>query len=68
MRHMERMHIPLIPSGMEWVFLAVVIAVLFLDVKKLPEPTRSFGGAKGKYDRAKIEPQRELGGLKRSGN
>lgn len=60
-RHMERTHIPVIPSGMEWVFLAVVIAVLFFGVKKLLEPARSFG-------RTKIESQRELDGLKRSGS
>lgn len=58
---MERTHIPVIPSGMEWVFLAVVIAVLFFGVKKLLEPARSFG-------RTKIESQRELDGLKRSGS
>lgn len=65
---MKRTHIPLIQSGMEWVFLAVVIAVLFFGVKKLPEPARSFGRAKGEYDRTKMESQRELDGLKSSGN
>ena len=55
----------LIPSGMEWVFLAVIVAVLFFGVKKVPELARSFGKAKGEYDKARIESQKELGRIKR---
>ena len=56
---------PMIPSGMEWIFLAVVVGILFFGVKKVPELARSFGRARGEYDRARIESQRELEKLKR---
>ena len=55
----------LIPSGMEWVFLAVIVAVLFFGVKKVPELARSFGKARGEYDKARIESQKEVDRLKR---
>lgn len=54
----------LIPSGMEWVFLAVIVAVLFFGVKKVPELARSFGKARGEFDKARIESQKEVDRLK----
>lgn len=54
----------LIPSGMEWVFLAVIVAILFFGVKKVPELARSFGKARGEFDKARMESQKEVDRLK----
>jgi sec-independent protein translocase protein TatA len=49
-----------IPAGFEWVLIIIVIVVLFLGVKKIPEIARSFGRAKTEYEKSKIEAKREL--------
>lgn len=50
----------LIPGGTEWIWIIVVIAVLIFGAKKIPELARTFGKAKGEYEKAKIESDKEL--------
>ena len=49
-----------LPGGMEWIFIIVVIAVLIFGAKKIPELARTFGKAKGEYEKGKIEAAKEL--------
>ena len=49
-----------LPGGMEWIFIIVVIAVLIFGAKKIPELARTFGKAKGEYEKGKIEADKEL--------
>lgn len=55
----------IIPAGMEWVFLVAAVVVVFFGVKKVPELARSFGKAKGEYEKARIEGQQEIDKIKR---
>lgn len=55
----------LLPSGMEWVFLVVAVAIVFFGVKKVPELARSLGKARGEFEKARIESQRDLDRIKR---
>ncbi|HLA22873.1 MAG TPA: twin-arginine translocase TatA/TatE family subunit [Nitrosopumilaceae archaeon] len=45
---------------MEWIFIIIVIAVLIFGAKKIPELARTFGKAKGEYEKGKIEADKEL--------
>lgn len=56
-----------IPSGMEWIFIIIIIVVIFFGVKKIPELARTFGKAGAEYEKAKIEAKRELQQLKTQG-
>jgi len=49
-----------LPGGMEWIFIIIVIAVLIFGAKKIPELARTFGKAKGEYEKGKIEADKEL--------
>lgn len=49
-----------LPVGMEWIFIIIVIAVLIFGAKKIPELARTFGKAKGEYEKGKIEADKEL--------
>ena len=49
-----------IVNGAEIIIIVVVIAVLFLGAKKIPELARSFGRASTEYQKAKVEAKREL--------
>jgi sec-independent protein translocase protein TatA len=44
----------------------VVIAALFLGVKKIPELARSFGKASTEFEKARIEARREIRQLKQN--
>lgn len=55
----------IIPAGMEWVFLVVAVVVVFFGVKKVPELARSFGKAKGEFEKARVEGQQEIDKIKR---
>lgn len=55
----------IIPAGMEWVILVAAVVVVFFGVKKVPELARSFGKAKGEYEKARIEGQQEIDKIKR---
>ena len=49
-----------LPGGMEWIFIIIVIAVLIFGAKKIPDLARTFGKAKGEYEKGKIEADKEL--------
>ena len=49
-----------LPGGMEWIFIIIVIAVLIFGAKKIPELARTFGKAKGEYEKGKIQADKEL--------
>ncbi len=49
-----------LPGGMEWIFIIIIIAVLIFGAKKIPELARTFGKAKGEYEKGKIEADKEL--------
>jgi len=44
----------------EIVILVVVIGVLIFGVKKIPELAKTFGKAKGEFEKGKIEADKEL--------
>lgn len=50
----------MIGSITDWVILIVVVVVLFAGASKIPELARAFGRAKGEYEKARMEVQREL--------
>lgn len=54
----------MMPAGLEWVFLAIAVVVVFFGVKKIPALARSFGKASGEYQKARIEAQKELDRIK----
>lgn len=53
-----------IPSGMEWIFIIIIVVVVFFGVKKIPELARTFGKAGAEYEKARMEAKRELQQLK----
>jgi sec-independent protein translocase protein TatA len=50
--------------GIEWIIIIVVIVMLFVGVKKIPQLARSFGKASSEFQKSKIEANRELEQLK----
>jgi sec-independent protein translocase protein TatA len=50
--------------GIEWIIIIVVIVMLFVGVKKVPQLARSFGKASAEFQKSKIEANRELEQLK----
>ena len=44
----------------EIVIILIVIGVLIFGAKKIPELARTFGKAKGEFEKAKIESDKEL--------
>ncbi len=42
------------------IIIVVVIAVLVFGAKKIPELARTFGKAKGEYEKGRIEADKEL--------
>ena len=49
-------------AGQEWIFVVVVAVILLFGAKKIPELAKTFGKAKGEYEKGKIEADRELSG------
>ena len=47
-------------AGAEWIWIVVIIAVLLLGAKKIPELAKTFGKAKGEYEKGRIEGDKEL--------
>ena len=47
-------------QGPEIIILVVVIGVLIFGVKKIPELAKTFGKAKGEFEKVKIEADKEL--------
>jgi len=48
----------------EIIVLVVVIGVLIFGVKKIPELAKTFGKAKGEFEKGKIEGDKELSDFK----
>ncbi len=42
------------------IIAVVIIGVLIFGAKKIPELARTFGKAKGEFDKGKIEAEKEL--------
>ena len=47
-------------AGQEWIWIIVVIAVLLFGAKKIPKLAKTFGKAKGEYEKGRIEGDKEL--------
>ena len=47
-------------AGQEWIILVVVVVVLIFGARKIPELARTFGKAKGEFEKGKIEGEKEL--------
>ena len=47
-------------AGQEWIFIIIIAAVLIFGAKKIPELAKTFGKAKGEYEKGKIEGDNEL--------
>ncbi len=46
--------------GPELIILVIVIVVLLVGVKKIPQLAKTFGKAKGEFEKGKIEADKEL--------
>ena len=46
--------------GQEWIIIIVLAAVLIFGAKKIPELAKTFGKAKGEFEKGKIEGDNEL--------
>jgi sec-independent protein translocase protein TatA len=46
--------------GPEIIILIVVVGVLIFGVKKIPQLAKTFGKAKGEFEKGKIEADKEL--------
>ena len=44
----------------EIIIILVVIGIIIFGAKKIPELARTFGKAKGEFEKAKIESDKEL--------
>lgn len=44
----------------EIIIILIVIGVIIFGAKKIPELARTFGKAKGEFEKAKIESDKEL--------
>jgi len=44
----------------EIIVIAVIAAILIFGVKKIPELARTFGKAKGEFEKGKLEAEKEL--------
>ncbi|MBI1662776.1 MAG: twin-arginine translocase TatA/TatE family subunit [Nitrosopumilus sp.] len=47
-------------AGQEWIFIIVIAVVLIFGAKKIPELAKTFGKAKGEFEKGKIEGEKEL--------
>ena len=47
-------------QGQEWIFVIIVVVVLIFGAKKIPELAKTFGKAKGEFEKGKIEAEKEL--------
>jgi len=48
-------------GGSEWLWIALVAAILLFGSKKLPEVARSLGKAMGEFQKGRMEIEREMG-------
>ena len=47
-------------AGQEWIFIIIIAVVLIFGAKKIPELAKTFGKAKGEYEKGKLEGEKEL--------
>ena len=47
-------------AGQEWIFIIIIAAVFIFGAKKIPELAKTFGKAKGEFEKGKIEGEKEL--------
>jgi len=47
-------------GSQEIIILVIVIGVLMFGAKKIPELAKTFGKAKGEFEKGKIEAERDL--------
>jgi len=47
-------------AGAEWIWIIVIIAVLLFGAKKIPQLAKTFGKAKGEFEKGRIEGDNEL--------
>jgi len=47
-------------QGTEIIIVVIVIAVLIFGAKKIPELAKTFGKAKGEFEKGRIEGEQEL--------
>jgi len=46
--------------GPELIILVIVIGILIFGAKKIPDLAKTFGRAKGEFEKGKIEGEKEL--------
>ncbi len=51
-------------AGQEWIIVIVMAVVLIFGAKKIPELAKTFGKARGEYEKGKIEADKELADFK----
>ncbi len=64
MTRMFLMDITNFVAGPELIILVIVVGVLIFGVKKIPELAKTFGKAKGEFEKGKMEGDKELKDLK----
>ncbi len=47
-------------AGAEWIWIVVIVAVLIFGAKKIPGLAKTFGKAKGEFEKGRIEGDKEL--------
>ena len=47
-------------AGQEWIIVIIIAVVLIFGAKKIPELAKTFGKAKGEFEKGKIEGEKEL--------
>jgi sec-independent protein translocase protein TatA len=47
-------------GGSEWLWIALIVAVLLFGSKKLPEVARSIGKVVGEFQKGRMEIEREI--------
>ena len=47
-------------AGQEWIFIIIIAVVFIFGAKKIPELAKTFGKAKGEFEKGKIEGENEL--------
>ena len=57
---MVMMNIANFIQGPEIIILVIVIGVLIFGAKKIPDLAKTFGKAKGEFEKGKIEGEKEL--------
>ena len=51
-------------QGAEWVFVVVIAVVLIFGARRIPELAKTFGRARGEFEKGKMEGEKELRDLK----